>query len=84
MKSLYTITEMFETNDGMTYTTTNNQIKDAEEAKIMFEARTAMMLQTPDIKVLSQQYQEDEFGFTKVELPDGSTIELAMLKLVLV
>lgn len=84
MKNLYSITEIFETNEGMTYTTTNNQIKDAEQAKIMFESRTAMMLQTPNVKVLSQQYQEDEFGFTKVELPDGSTIEIAMLKLVLV
>ena len=84
MKNLYTITEIFETNEGMVYTTTNNQIKDAEEAKVMFESRTAMMLQTPNVKVLSQQYQENEFGFTKVELPDGSTIEIAMLKLVLV
>lgn len=84
MKKLYTITEIFETNEGMVYTTTNNQIKDAEEAKVMFESRTAMMLQTPNVKVLSQQYQENEFGFTKVELPDGSTIEIAMLKLVLV
>ena len=84
MESLYTLTEIFETNEGMVYTITNNQIKDAEEAKVMFESRTAMMLQTPDVKVLSQQYQEDEFGFTKVELPDGSTIEIAMLKLLLV
>lgn len=84
MKNLYTITEIFETNEGMVYTTTNNQIKDVEEAKVMFESRTAMMLQTPNVKVLSQQYQENEFGFTKVELPDGSTIEIAMLKLVLV
>ena len=84
MKKLYTITEIFETNEGMVYTTTNNQIKDAEEAKVMFESRTAMMLQTPNVKVLSQQYQENEFGFTKVELPDGSTIEIAMLKLVLI
>lgn len=84
MENLYTITEIFETNEGMVYTTTNNQIKDAEKAKVMFESRTAMMLQTPNVKVLSQQYQENEFGFTKVELPDGSTIEIAMLKLVLV
>ena len=50
MKNLYTITEIFETNEGMVYTTTNNQIKDVEEAKVMFESRTAMMLQTPNVK----------------------------------
>ena len=84
MECLYSITEMFETNEGITYTITNNQIKDAEEAKVMFETRTAMMLKTSNIEILRQQYEEDEFGFTKVKLEDGSTIELAMIKLVLI
>ena len=83
---LYVITEIVEVDCVDAFVTTNNHVKDKEEAFNMFLTRRAMILQSKTTKrVLRDEYSEkDEWGFTKVELGSGATLEIAFGKLELV
>lgn len=83
---LYVITEIVEVDCVDAVVTTNNHIKDKEEAFNMFLTRRAMLLKSKTItRVIKDNFSEkDEWGFTKVELETGATIEIAFSKLELV
>ena len=83
---LYVITEIVEVDCVDAFVTTNNHVKNKEEAFNMFLTRRAMLLQSKTTKrVLRDEYSEkDEWGFTKVELGSGATVEIAFGKLELV
>ena len=83
---LYVITEIVEVDCVDAFVTTNNHVKNKEEAFNMFLTRRAMLLQSKTIeRVLRDEYSEkDEWGFTKVELNTGTTVEVAFSKLELV
>lgn len=83
---LYVITEIVEVDCVDAFVTTNNHVKDKEEAINMFLTRRAMLLQSKTIeRVIRDEYSEkDEWGFIKVELSTGTTIEVAFGKLELV
>ena len=83
---LYVITEIVEVDCVDAFVTTNNHVKNKEEAFNMFLTRRAMLLNSKTTKrVLRDEYSEkDEWGFTKVELGSGATVEIAFGKLELV
>jgi hypothetical protein len=83
---IYIITEMIGIKNGPTVTTTNNHVKDRDVALGIFEARSYMMLNAANLeKVIKYDYYpEDDWGYTQVELDDGSILEIAMSLLTLV
>lgn len=82
----YVITEIFESKLNGAYTTTNNHVRDYDEAINMFLMRSMMLMNAANCsKIIKQNFNAEEgYGFTKVELDNGCTIEIAMSKLSLV
>ena len=84
MIEFYSITELL-TNDVETITTSNIQSKEKDEVFNMFHTRRAMLLKTYGVTVIRDEYsEEDEWGFVKVMLSNGITIEVAMSSVQLV
>lgn len=83
---LYLLTEVFRSKLNGDYTTTSNNLKDKDEALNLFELRSYMITQSSNIsKIIKQIYNPEEcYGFTKVELNNGDTLEIRMSKLTLV
>lgn len=78
MIEFYSITELM-TNDVETITLTNIQSKEKDEVFSMFHTRRAMLLKTHGITIIRDEYSEkDKWGFVKVMLDNGVTIEVAM------
>ena len=70
----YTITEMV-SNDMESFMTTNNHLKDRDEAISMFHTRRHMLLQTPGIRIIKDDYSEEydhDWGLVKVMLENGA------------
>ncbi len=84
--TLYVITEIVEVDCVDAFVSTNNQTSDKSEAFNMFLTRRAMLLNSKStLRVVKDNFSEkDEWGFTKVELETGVTIEIAFSKLELV
>ena len=82
----YVITEIVEVDCVDAFVSTNNHTTDKEEAFNMFLTRRSMLLNSKStIRVIKDNFSEkDEYGFTKVELDTGFTIEIAFSKLELV
>ena len=84
MIEFYSITELL-TNDVETITTSNVHSKEKDEVFNMFHIRRAMLLKTYGVTVIRDEYsEEDEWGFIKVMLGNGVTIEVAMSSVQLV
>ena len=84
MTQFYSITELM-TNDMETITLSNIQSKEKDEVFSMFHVRRAMLLKTYGVTVIRDEYSEkDEWGFIKVMLDNGVTIEVAMSSVQLV
>ena len=84
MIEFYSITELL-TNDVETITTSNIQSKEKNEVFNMFHTRRVMLLKTYGVTVIRDEYsEEDEWGFVKVMLDNGVTIEVAMSSVQLV
>ena len=82
----YVITEIFASKLNGSYTTTNNHVKDYYEATNMFLMRSMMLINAANCsKIIEQNFDAEECcGFTKVELDNGCTIEISLIKLSLV
>jgi len=82
----YVITEIFASKLNGAYTTTNNHVKDHDEAINMFLMRSMMLMNAANCsKIIEQNFDAEEcYGFTKVELDSGCTIEISLIKLSLV
>ena len=78
MKVFYSMTELM-TNDMETVTLTNVHSKEKDEIFNMFHTRKAMLLKTHGVTIIRDEFSEkDEWGFIKVLMENGITIELAM------
>ena len=82
---IFVISEIIEKEDDVAFMTTNNHIKSRFEAHNMFLTRRDMMVKTEGSRIIRDEYSKDEnWGFVKVMLESGTTIEVAFGSLSLI